>query len=130
MSGDVTLTDTSMYGVFRDSVVELRAIVGDGQPQGTVVTWRGVLVEFDEERNCWPIGTDAPLPNTIARVVTIIQDLNPASNHTSVTYELRGGVRPEPFPYSIDVRADKGKAHYVITFVFTLTAEDEENGDA
>ena len=120
MSGDVTLTDTNMYEVRRASVVELRAIVGDGQPGGTAVTWHGLPVELDADRQCWLLGVDGDLPMTIARAVTIVQDLNPNTNHTSVTYVLTGGVKEEIFPYAIDVRADKGKAHYVITFVFTL----------
>jgi len=129
MAADVTLTDTNIHHVFRDSIVELRVDIGDGQPGGSAVTWRGELVPFDEDRQCWRFGGDGRLPNTIARVVTIVQDLNPHSNHTSVTYTLTGGVAEEDFPYEIDVRADKGKANYVITFVFIQPLQDGENDD-
>jgi hypothetical protein len=53
---------------------------------------------------------------------TVVRDVNPSTNHTSVTYELKGGPEPRQFPFAIDVSVDKGSAHYLIAFVFTEEA--------
>lgn len=116
MPGDVTLSDTNLYRVIPGRPVEIRTTIGDAQVGGTAVTWRGSLVRMDEDSLCWRI--EGNLPNTLARAVTIVQDINPATNHTAVTYHLSGGFEDEDFPYGVDVKKDKGKAHYVITFVF------------
>jgi hypothetical protein len=116
MANDVVLTDTNFYAVVPGQTVTLTVIVGDGQAGGTALLLNGVAHPFN------PPGPE-PIPGAVAgsflHAHTTVQDINEMTNHTSVTYILRGGVNDEAFPYAIDVAADKGAARYLIAFIFT-----------
>ena len=115
MANDVVLTDANFYEVAPGQLVTLTVVIGDGQAGGTALLLNGVAHPFTAP------GPE-PIPGATAgsflHAHTTVQDINPLTNHTSVTYILRGGVEDREFPYAIDVAADKGAARYVIAFIF------------
>ena len=120
MAEDVTVTSTNFYQLVEGRMVTLEVITGDGQASGTALLLNGRSHPFVQGKGPQPIGDD--LAGSVLNVRTIVRDINPATNRTSVTYKLAGGVQPKAFPFSIEVSADKGAAHYLIAFVFTKEA--------
>lgn len=117
MAEDVTLTSVEFYQVVPGREVTLEVTTGDGQASGTALLLNGRPHPFIDHLGPQPIGTD--LGGSMLHVNTVVRDINPATNRTSVTYELRGGARPQQFPFSIEVSVDKGAAHYLVAFIFT-----------
>ena len=117
---DVTLVSTEFYQIIPGRLVTIEVTTGDGQASGTSLLLNGVQIPFQDNAGPQPVGSD--LDKNVLNARTVVKDVNPSSNHTSVTYDLRGGAQPKEFPFSIDVSADKGRAHYLITFVFTKEA--------
>jgi len=120
MPQDVVLTDTNFYRVVRGQPVTLNVVTGDGQASGTALLLNGVAHPFNNPAGPQPIPVPSgDLTGSALHVHTTVQDINPLTNRTSVTYILSGGVVAQQFPYSIEVAADKGAAHYLIAFIFT-----------
>ena len=117
MPDDVTLSSVEFYQVVPGRLVTIEATVGDGQASGTALLLNGSPHPFVDRAGPQPLGND--LAGSILQVNTEVRDINPATNRTSVTYELRGGAQPRRYPYSVEVSAEKGTAHYLIAFVFT-----------
>jgi hypothetical protein len=120
MADDVTLTSVNFYQVVLGQMVTIEVFTGDGQASGTGLLLNGVPHPFIDHAGPQAIGTN--LTHAMLHANTIVRDINPATNRTSVVYELRGGVQTRRFPHAIEVGADKGAAHYLITFVFTTEA--------
>jgi hypothetical protein len=120
MPDDVTLTTVEFYQVIPGRMVTIEVITGDGQVSGSALLLNGVPHPFTDRSGPQPLG--ANLAGSILQVNTVVRDINPATNRTSVTYELQGGAQPRQYPYSIEVSAEKGAAHYLIAFVFTTEA--------
>lgn len=111
---DVTISDTRTYTIIAGQPVELNIVIGDQQAGGTSLMLDGRLWKPMQE---WePVGAD-DLRFKVLHCVTTVRDINELSNHTSVTYTLRGGVNQQPFPYRAEV-SENGIARYVIDFVF------------
>ncbi len=120
MAQNVIVTDTNSYKVKRREPVQLQVVVGEAQVGGTSLFWEGKPLPFDNKRGIGEIGrAGESLARTILQCMTIVEDKNPATNKTSVTYTLTGGVKKESYPYSVEVKKDKDTAHYLITFLFT-----------
>jgi hypothetical protein len=117
---DVTLVSTEFYQIIPGREVTIEVTTGDAQASGTSLLLNGALIPFQDNAGPQPIGSD--LDRSVLNARTVVKDVNPSTNHTSVTYDLKGGPQPQQFPFSIDVSADKGRAHYLITFVFTKEA--------
>lgn len=117
MAEDVTVASTNFYQVVPGGIVTLEIITGDGQVSGSALLLNGRPLPFVQGSGPQPIGTN--LAGSVLNVRTIVRDINPATNRTSVTYRLAGGAEPRDFPFAIEVSADKGAAHYLIAFVFT-----------
>lgn len=117
MADDVTLTSVEFYQAIPGQMVTLEVTTGDGQVSGTALLLNGAPHPFVDRSGPQPLGTD--LAGSVLQVNTIVRDINPATNRTSVTYALRGGAQPREYPYAVDVSAEKGAAHYLIAFVFT-----------
>lgn len=118
MADDVSLTSTNFYVVHPDSDVELRVFTGDGQVSGTALLLNGSPFPFNSPAGPQVIGRGQDLVGSVLNVKTTVRDVNPATNQTSVTYVLDDGVNTCSYPHAIDVSADKGAAHYLVTFVF------------
>ena len=117
---DVSLASTEFYQVLPGRQVTIEITTGDDQASGTALLLNGIPHPFRDKAGPQPIGTD--LVGSMLHARTVVKDVNPATNHTSVTYELRGGPQPKQYPFGIDVSVDKGVAHYLIAFVFTEEA--------
>ena len=117
MSDPVIVPKTEFYAVMPNTPVTLSVKIGDGQVGGTAVNLNGA-----------PVGSGAPITNLRIGApgqdlrggdidcTTTVRDVNPATNHTSVTYRLRGGKEDRDFPYEITVNDAGGRAVYLITF--------------
>jgi hypothetical protein len=115
MANDVVLTDTNFYEVVPGHPITLEVAIGDGQAGGTALLLNGEAHPFAAPG---PQAIHGAAAGGFLHAHTTVQDINPLTNHTSVTYILRGGASDQAFPYSIDVAADKGAARYVIAFIF------------
>src|SRR5690606_12928887 len=111
---DITISDTKLYIVIPVEPVEIRVEIGDAQVGGTSIMLDGVQRQVGDE---WERigGPGEDLSFKVVHCVTTVRDVNAATNHTSVTYTLRGGLQQESFPYDAVV-SEGGVARYVIDF--------------
>lgn len=124
MSGvtDVIVSGLEFYKVARETPIELRVVVGEGQPGGTSYTcveWSGQITD-DAFHSIGNEGDD--LSGSTLHCVTTVKDQSDVTDRTSVTYTLRGGPAEEAFPFKADARQDRGLVIYSIRFF--LLAED------
>lgn|SRR5262249_30979877 len=118
MPGDVVISHTNLYRVQHNQPIRLQIVIGDGQVGGTALTLDGVPTPFDNTAGQATIGQPgATLVGKVLHCATTVQDINPASNITSVTYRLSGGLATKDFPFGTQVTADSGLARYLITFL-------------
>jgi hypothetical protein len=117
---DVSLVSTEFYQVTPGRQVTIEVATGDDQVSGTSLLLNGMPHPFKDNDGPQPIGTD--LDRSMLHARTVVRDVNPSTNHTSVTYELKGGPQTRQYPFAIDVNVEKGSAHYLIAFVFTKEA--------
>jgi hypothetical protein len=118
MPGDIVISHTNIYRVQTNQPVQLQVTIGDGQVGGTALTLNGVPVPFDNTGGQATVDQPgASLVGSILQCATTVQDINPATNNTSVIYRLTGGLAAQEFPFSAQVTADSGLARYLITFL-------------
>ena len=116
MSAPVIVPRSEFYPVKPNTPIRLTVTIGDGQSGATVVTLNGVVVDSGETIEDLPIGGPGEdLKKKTLECTTTVKDVNPATNHTSVTYTLRGGVEDKDFSYDVTV-SEAGRAIYDITF--------------
>ncbi len=114
---DVILTDTNFYKVNPSGQIFMTVTIGDRQVGGTSATLNGAPVAVNPLGET-PIGAPAQdLRNSILQVMTTVKDVNPDTNHTSVTHSFTGGASQESFLHEISVNLDKNNARYFITYV-------------
>lgn len=120
MSTTVQFTATKLYKVKPGSPVSLTVIIGEGNVGGTTVVWNDKsIVQNSDQITDMAIGAQGDnLQGKLLFCTTNVQDINPASNKTSVTYILSGGEEQQEFPFQIDVAGNGGFAIYSITFGF------------
>lgn len=120
MPGDVLVSHTNIYRVQTSQPVQLDTLIGDGQVGGTALTLNGAPVPFDNTTGHAVVNpAGSSLVGSVLQCLTTVQDVNPATNRTSVTYQMSGGLASQTFPFSVQVTADSGLARYSITFLFT-----------
>jgi hypothetical protein len=117
--GVVRVVDSQFYKVRKNSKVTLTVEVGDMQAGGTSISWEGEVKIGDPNFENEPINGTRPPSGTILNCLTKVVDIRPETNHTSVTYTLKGGARTQEFPYAVHVLQEHGLARYLITFIFT-----------
>src|SRR5262245_66353567 len=118
MPGDVLVSHTNLYRVQHNQPIRLQVVIGDSQVGGTALTLDGVPTPFDNAAGHATIGQiGATLVGKVLHCATTVQDINPATNNTSVTYRLSGGVASQDFPFGAQVTADSGLVRYLITFL-------------
>jgi hypothetical protein len=94
----------------------LSVTIGDGQAGGTAVMLDGKLVQAGGVMKNVPLGNGKDLKNKELGCTTTVEDINPNTNRTSVTYTLQLGTAKKEFPYEITVSAGGGRAVYLVTF--------------
>jgi hypothetical protein len=110
------VSDTQIYHVGDATTVTLQVMYGDGQPGGTVTTWQGDVQRVPDGGRSY--GRDgASLSGSILFCKSTVRDENPATNHTSVTYQLSGGVETREYSYQLLVPDQGALAEYSINFV-------------
>ena len=114
---DALLSATKFYAVKANTPIVLSVEVGDNQVGGTALQLNGSPVPFNPIAPTPIGGPGQDLRRSVLQVVTTVKDVNPKSNHTSVTHHFRGGETDETFPFEVSVRADRGIARYFITYI-------------
>lgn len=118
MANQVLFNKTQVYMLGGGETVTLTVTIGDDQVGGSSVVWEGKTVAQGEVKGLHVGGAEGGLTGQLLVCTTSVQDINTATNHTSVTYELGGGSADQSFTYTIDVSEPGGTAIYAITFVF------------
>jgi hypothetical protein len=118
MPADVVFSRSEFYRVVPNRPVVLTIETGDGQVSGTSLRLDGQAHPFNNPDGPQEIGAGRNLVNSMLHIHTIVGDVNPATNRTSVTYRLTGGVESATHSFAVDVSGEKGAAHYVIVFFF------------
>lgn len=119
MAEDVTLTSTNFHRVVPDRPLVLSVVTGDGQVSGTALLLNGQPHAFNSPAGPQELGSGQALVGSVLHAKTTVRDVNPMTNRTSVTYVFDNGLATTEYPYSIEVSADHGAAHYLIAFIFT-----------
>lgn len=70
--------------------IKLSVLIGDAQVGGSVVTVDGKRKPQSGRIEDLSLGEASTLSGKNVLVRTLVSDINPKSNHTSVTYELKG----------------------------------------
>ena len=120
MPDDVSFASTEFYQVTPGQQVTIEVTTGERQASGTSLLLNGQPHPFIDGTGPQPIGSN--LAGSVLHAKTVVRDINPDTNRTAVMYELKGGPQTKQFPFSIEVSADKGAAHYLIAFIFTNEA--------
>lgn len=94
----------------------LSVTIGDAQAGGTAVTLDGKLVQAGGGIKNLALGKAKDLRNKELACITTVQDMNPNTNRTSVTYTLGFGTTQKEFPYDATVSQAGGRAVYLISF--------------
>ncbi len=121
MSNTVQLTKVEVYKVVPGTPVSLTVVIGNANVGGTSVLWNGQIITQNSE-SVENLAIDAQgnnLQGLILHCTTNVQDINPATNNTSVTYTLSGGVAQQDFTYQLQASTNGGFVLYNITFVFS-----------
>jgi hypothetical protein len=121
--GVVRIVDSKFYAVKKNSKVTLTVEVGDSQAGGTSYTWGEDSEVGDPNFEDKLVnGAGEGIDGTVLHCLTKVVDIRPETNHTSVTYTLKGGVKEQSFPYAAQVLQEHGLAKYFISFIFTAGA--------
>jgi len=120
MAEAIVVSQTAFYTVKPNSPVALSVTIGDGQAGGTAVTLGGELVGSGSDIKNLRIGKPGQdLRGASIECTTTVRDVNPATNHTSVTYSLRGGKEDRDFTFDVTVSEAGGRAVYVVIFLLS-----------
>lgn len=72
--------------------IKLTVLIGDAQVGGSVVTVNNKRKSQTGQIVDLPLGDASDLADKTVLVRTLVSDINPKSNHTSVTYQLVGST--------------------------------------
>jgi hypothetical protein len=119
INGIIHVIDSCFYPVRPKSKVTLGVAVGNFQAGGSTYTWKEQSVTGNPNFQNQPVnGKDERIGGTTLNCMTKVTDIRQETNHTSVTFTLKGGVREQSFPYGVSVLKDNGLAVYQVTFIF------------
>jgi len=111
---DKTISDTAVYEVLDNRSITLEVTIGDGQVGATNLRLNGVPVPFPNQHA--PVQVGPVIKGSVLDCISLVHDVNPQTNHTSVTYDLRGGVEPKTYAYTLDA-SENGQVRYEISFL-------------
>jgi hypothetical protein len=119
MSPSALVTATQVYLVRDGQPLTLEITIGDDQAGGTSIIWRGDIIDIPPNPQPFLLTTDGGTARTeTLHCTTRVRDVNPDTNHTSVTYTLRGGLIDENFAFDVIVPNDHAFATYIVDFIF------------
>lgn len=97
--------------------VDLTIIIGDAQLGTSIVFLNGIKIAEGEITNLL-IGSGTQLKGSTLKVKTIVSDVNDKTNHTSVTYRLKGGLKDIEYKLEATVAAEGDSIVYKAEFNF------------
>ncbi len=108
------ISNTPEYVVQDDVAYSLSVVIGDGQ-SGT-----SALKNFDGkyvhgEVDSLPLGTGAAIKGKSLLITSMVTDINPNSNWTSISYKLNDDTIG---PYNDNSDADNGSTFYTTLIAF------------
>jgi len=111
-------TMSDVYEIVAGQKVFLTVMIGDADVGGSVVELDGDRILKGDVDN-QDLGDGNGLKGKKLRIKTVVVDVNPHTNNTSVTYSLKGGARPKEWPLSEPVsnEGDAMKYDGEISFV-------------
>lgn len=104
-----------------DGQVELDAIVGNQQLGSTVVKVDGTQVAKGTSIHDLVLGTGADLNTKVVLVRTVINDVNEATNVTTMQYTLSDGTNTKTYDATGEVDKDFGVIVYFANFTITAS---------
>jgi hypothetical protein len=119
MGATPLLSTTQIYLVQDDRPLSLEIVIGDEQAGGTSLIWNGAIIDIPPAHQPFRLAENGG--TTRAKTLhcsTRVRDVNPNTNHTCVTYVLRGGMQDREFTYELTVPTEHAFADYVVDFVF------------
>ncbi len=120
MADAIVVSKTEFHAVKPSTPLMLSVKIGDDQEGGTVVTLNGQMVGSGDDIKNLRIGApNQDLRNSSISCTTTVKDVNPATNHTSVTYALLGGKQDREFTYDVTVSEAGGRAVYLVVFLLS-----------
>ncbi len=119
MADEVQLTATRFYETGNNSPIYLSVTIGNANVGGSVIYFNDDLISNDDGQiDKLPVGyPNEEIKFSLLKCTTKVKDINQFTNKTLVTFLLEGGVEPQEFEFSIDVKQEGGYAVYSITFV-------------
>ena|SRR6185503_5488787 len=114
MADEKTVSETALFEVEPGQPLTLVVTIGEAQVGATIVRLNGIVVPFPNQQAPAPIGVTAP--PSILDCVTLVEDVNPATNRTTVTYRLETGALAKEFTYTLEA-SEKGRVRYEVTFI-------------
>ena len=76
-----------------DKPVTLTVVIGDGQLGSSYVQLDGTKITSGEKISNFTIGAGVQIKGKVLRIKSIVSDVNDMTNHTSISYQLKGGVK-------------------------------------
>ena len=104
------------YVVRQHTPIRLKVRIGDRQAGGTAVTLDGSPVSLDSAGEGLIGRPGQNLRGSVLVCLTVVKDVNPDTNNTSVTHQLVGGEVDKEFSYAASVPADGATEIYMITY--------------
>jgi hypothetical protein len=118
MPSDPKVSDLQFYEVHPGRPVTLRIEIGNEMVGGPSIMFEGPPQPVQPEQDIRIGAEGEDLRFRILHTVTTVQDTNPNTNTTLVTFHLRGGVADRSLQYTLTLSEAGGLAFYLIDFAF------------
>jgi len=108
------------YKVRAKNEVSITVTIGSGQFGSIRVKLDGAKVAAGQERLHVALGKGADVAGKTIEVLSVVNDVNPMTNRTEVTYTLSGGKAPRTFSREHIVTSDWGVVFHTAEFELVL----------
>ena len=113
---DVAPTTKGTYSVRKNDDVTLTVTIGSGQYGSIRVRVNGNKVGAGQERLHIALGKGADLIGSGIAVLAVVNDVNPMTNRTEVTWVFAGGPKPSIFHQEHVAQSDWGVVLFPANF--------------
>ena len=104
------------YAVRPDTDVSISVVIGNGQFGTIRVRLDGNKIAAGRQQVTAVLGKGSTVTNKTVDVISVVDDVNPSTNRTVVTYTLAGGAAPQSFQSDLNLANDWGVALHTATF--------------
>jgi hypothetical protein len=98
-----------------DGVVTLTIVIGDGQLGSSRVSLDDTIIGQGDAIENLRLGEGSGLDGKTLAVKSVVTDVNDQTNHTSITYSLRGGAAPADYELDATVAEEGDSVIYRAT---------------